>query len=627
MADLFSPARFGAIELASRRGMPSLTRHRAPPFWTNRPGRRAARNARFWSLAVLGLFAITGCGGGGGDGGGDGTVPTPTTNVWIVIDDPGDGAVLDTPAANLVGRAACPECPPPEVAFGYCPAISCPTETAISVSWRNQTNGASGAAFQGIGPTCSCLLSYCTSSCRHGWSASVPLETGPNAIVVTASDAAGTSDSDATTVSRVPPAPADVVAAAADGQVTLSWSSVAGATSYNLYWSTSRTISKDTATAIADVTSPYTHPGLTNDVTYYYLVTAVTGGYEGFASDVAWATAGWSTEDVAGTAATTDQRDTSIAVDAAHNPHVHYAYNEHVVPSSVYQTNKYATRAAGPWKIISVDDSSLEVNASIAPESSGAVHFGYLDFSGLTHAVYASGAWTREVIDPQAWCVASLVLDSAARAHAAYRADSGTVDVLRYVSNASGSWVKDDVDTYASLGCTFRGVSAAVDDAGGVSHIAYAGDFPDYGLKYASNPGGAWSVSNVDDGYIRQVSLAVDGNGKVHIVYDDNVSRLRYASNRSGAWVVETIESEGSPSYPSLAVDPAGNAHVSYYSNDVGELRYATNAAGGWRIIPVDAVGSVPLNGGADTAIALDTLGKAHVSYFSGGRLKYVTNK
>lgn len=586
-----------------------------------------ARSARFWLIAVLGLLAITGCGGGGGDGGGDGTVPTPTTNVWILIEDPSDGAVLDTSATNLVGRAACPECPPPEVAFGYCPAISCPTETAISVTWRNQTNGASGAAFQGIGSTCSCLLSYCTSSCRHGWSASVPLETGPNAIVVTASDAAGISDSDTTTVSRVPPAPAGVVAAAADGQVTLSWNSVAGATSYNLYWSTSRTISKDTATAIADVTSPYTHSGLTNDVTYYYLVTAVTGGYEGFASDVAWATAGWSTEDVAGTAATTDQRDTSIAVDAARNPHVHYAYNEHVVPSSVYQTNKYATRAAGAWDFISVDDSSLWVSASIALESSGAVHFGYLDFSGLAHAVYTSGAWAREVIDPQAGCVASLALDSAAKAHAAYRADSGTVDVLRYASNASGNWLKDDVDTFASLGCGFRGVSVAVDEAGGVAHIAYGGDFPDYGLKYASNSGGAWSVSDVDGGYIRQVSLAVDRNGKVHIVYDDNVSRLRYASNRSGAWVVETIESEGSPSYPSLAVDPYGNAHVSYYSNNVGELRYATNAAGGWRIVPVDAVGSVPLNGGADTAIALDTLGKAHVSYFSGGRLKYVTNK
>lgn len=591
--------------------------------WANTQWRRASRWLGFWLITATGLFAVVGSGGGGG--GGDDTLPA--TNVWLLIEEPSPGTVLDTSAVDLFGRAYCPECPPPEVGLGYCPAISCPSSTEIGVSWRNQTNGASGDASHGIVPRCSCLFSYCTSSCQHRWSASVPLAMGPNAIAVTASDMTGSFDSDSISISRVPPAPAGVVAAAEHNQVTISWNSVPEATSYNIYWSTSRTISKDTATVITGVTSPYTQTGLIDDVTYYYLVTAVTGGYEGFVSDVAWATAGWLTEAVAVTTSTTNQRDTSIDVDSARNPHVHYSYNEHVEPSSVYQYNYYTTKAAGTWNSVLVDTTS-SVNANLVLDSSDIVHVGYLDFPGLTHAVYASGAWTAEVVDPQAECNAALVLDSADKAHAAYRAGSGSGDILRYANNTSGGWVVGVVDTFTSLGCVLSGnrVSLAV-DAAGVAHIAYAGDYPDYGLKYATNQGGVWSTSIVDDGYIEQVSLAVEANGNVHIVYADNVSRLRYANNISGAWVVELLEDDGTPRYPSIAIDADGTAHISYLHDRYGELRYATNPFGVWSTIPVAAVGSVPFNAGADTAIAVDSLGKVYVSYFNGGSLEFTTNK
>lgn len=43
---------------------------------------------------------------------------------------------------------------------------------------------------------------------------------------------------------------------------------------YNLYWGTVAGVTKATGTRIADVSSPYEHTGLTNGVTYYYVVTA-----------------------------------------------------------------------------------------------------------------------------------------------------------------------------------------------------------------------------------------------------------------------------------------------------------------------------------------------------------------
>ena len=75
----------------------------------------------------------------------------------------------------------------------------------------------------------------------------------------------------------VPSAPASVNAFAGDGQVTIGWSGVSGsgATSYNIYWSTTPGVTKATGTKISNVMCPYNHTGLTNNITYYYVVTAV----------------------------------------------------------------------------------------------------------------------------------------------------------------------------------------------------------------------------------------------------------------------------------------------------------------------------------------------------------------
>ena len=82
-------------------------------------------------------------------------------------------------------------------------------------------------------------------------------------------------DEDDTDEPILPAAPTNLSALAGDGEVVLSWNEVTEATSYNLYWSTTAGVTRENGTKIADVSSPYTHPGLTNDITYYYIVTAV----------------------------------------------------------------------------------------------------------------------------------------------------------------------------------------------------------------------------------------------------------------------------------------------------------------------------------------------------------------
>jgi len=89
------------------------------------------------------------------------------------------------------------------------------------------------------------------------------------------SESSVSSEVDATPeASSTPPLPpTNVAATAGDEEVTVSWDPVSGATSYNVYWSTSPGVTTSD-TKITGVANPYTHTGLTNGTTYYYVVTA-----------------------------------------------------------------------------------------------------------------------------------------------------------------------------------------------------------------------------------------------------------------------------------------------------------------------------------------------------------------
>lgn len=82
------------------------------------------------------------------------------------------------------------------------------------------------------------------------------------------------------------PSPATgVIATAGDRQASISWNIVDNALGYNIYWSTSSDVSSKNGTQIADVMNPYTHIGLQQGSTYYYVITAVNGYGESADSD------------------------------------------------------------------------------------------------------------------------------------------------------------------------------------------------------------------------------------------------------------------------------------------------------------------------------------------------------
>jgi fibronectin type 3 domain-containing protein len=109
--------------------------------------------------------------------------------------------------------------------------------------------------------------------------------------IVTAVNAAGQSAASAQVsaatnapVVTIPAAPTGVTAAGGANQVSISWSAVSGATSYNIYYATTTGVTKTSGAKITNASSPYIQTALAAGTTYYYIVTAVNSAGESAAS-------------------------------------------------------------------------------------------------------------------------------------------------------------------------------------------------------------------------------------------------------------------------------------------------------------------------------------------------------
>jgi hypothetical protein len=99
--------------------------------------------------------------------------------------------------------------------------------------------------------------------------------------VNSAGQSVGSSEVSATPMPALPIRIQGVSTAGGDGKITLSWNGVSGATSYNIYYSTSAGVTKTNSTKVAGVTSPAEVSGLLNGTTYYLVMTAQNLAGEG----------------------------------------------------------------------------------------------------------------------------------------------------------------------------------------------------------------------------------------------------------------------------------------------------------------------------------------------------------
>lgn len=112
-------------------------------------------------------------------------------------------------------------------------------------------------------------------------------------------------------------------------------------------------------------------------------------------------------------------------------------------------------------------------------------------------------------------------------------------------------------------------------------------------------------------------SIAVDSAGNPHIsYYNSGNHNLEYANKTGLTWVIETVEN-GITTNPttywstlSIAMDSSSNPHIGYYNQATGQVKYASKSGGIWTTETVESLDDV-----SDCSLAFDLAGNPHISY------------
>jgi fibronectin type 3 domain-containing protein len=103
----------------------------------------------------------------------------------------------------------------------------------------------------------------------------------PAILVLFAACGDGDKPSSQPTPPQAPAAPANLIAVAGDGEVSLAWAPAAGAKSYNVYSGTASGVQPSATPAVTTTTPNATVTGLANDTEYFFVVTALNDVGEG----------------------------------------------------------------------------------------------------------------------------------------------------------------------------------------------------------------------------------------------------------------------------------------------------------------------------------------------------------
>lgn len=284
-------------------------------------------------------------------------------------------------------------------------------------------------------------------------------------------------------------------------------------------------------------------------------------------------------------------------------------------------------------------------------------------------------SWTRENVDTAGGHAMSLAVDDLGNVHISYGGEGG----LKYGFRPVG---KDSHWFTMVLGGGVIYSDIKVDRQG---HPAICATYLGLPPRYWHFDGKTWSMQEVapEDIQAAQVScaVAVSPDGTPQITWyrtpneDHSYAHIRYAVLKDGVWQERTLDwdpqtgkwhwmligPDGNPdiSYDAftkgimkfahwdgknwnisvvdergmhgndyslgmgncLMFDPAGKAHISYYTDS--EIRYASQTASGWKVETVDHI--TPTGTALDyrTSLLMDKDGHPHISYEDSGVLKH----
>jgi hypothetical protein len=167
-------------------------------------------------------------------------------------------------------------------------------------------------------------------------------------------------------------------------------------------------------------------------------------------------------------------------------------------------------------------------------------------------------------------------------------------------------------------------------DAQGRPHISAIDpvEFDGAGVEYYyRDDAGKWTVESVGSApltYKWATSIAVDPAGNPHISYYEGKSKNLLLVSRDAGWSISTIDSDGDTGlFASLVIDGEGCFHLSYLQRESpssGVIKYATRGLGEteWEILPVDTLDNLEfgfLGARNITSVVVDSQGDPWIVY------------
>lgn len=451
----------------------------------------------------------------------------------------------------------------------------------------------------------------------------------------------------------LPGTPYNVSVTASSGQVTLNWSAASGATSYNVYWSTSPGVTTTSGTKISGVTSTsYVQTGLTNQTTYYYIVTAVNSAGEGSASTQISASPPWSNATMLDTVANgyciypdaVDINSTGTGAALWEEGTCGTASNN--LMANVYQS--------GAWTGTSTQLATNTMGGAAVVTPAGDVVATYVQQGGVSSGFYAYTTLDARYYDHTTgtWSVAQTIGGSGVSGTYAFSpaiatdsngnvmaiwTDQVQIYAIEY-SAASGTWASSATQISNATSTVYStGIHLVADGNGVFTAVWTQADASGAAPYIARFSGGTWSASS-SIGYAASgttthnaegVSISANAAGNVSVVWGassttsgtttfsiDGAQFDPVANTWSAAAPLFTASSAYTYAYPKVAIDGTGNAIAVWERNDsmgnvtIWESSYNAGT-GTWSTVQEmdDANG----DGTQNPVVGMDSAGNAEV--------------
>jgi len=303
----------------------------------------------------------------------------------------------------------------------------------------------------------------------------------------------------------------------------------------------------------------------------------------------------------------------SLAIDKDDNVHVIYFDDQ-------YDRLRYTNGSQSSWKrATNIDGKWMGLFASMALDLNDNPHVVHYDRSeNIRYGYWTGSRWSFiRIRGARVAAKISLAIDGDGNSHILYF-DENSSD-LYYLKPTNNGWDRIFVADARKTGFAFP----IVVSGDGQVHICFYSHTD--GLVYARYIFGSWEFQVVDTERSSGLysSLAIDRAGNPHIsYYDQSKQILKYAHFLNAQWQYQIVDNDGSVGkFSSLAIDNSGSIHIAYFDETNIALKYAFNEGSGWEIYRVDNKGDV----GGGLSLALDSKGFPHISYFDGSNenLKY----